>query len=64
MNVVGNFIDCFVMGVLVVTCVLGFALAITSYNYSMSREAIAECEAKLPRNQHCVLTAIPEEQNQ
>jgi len=39
---------------------LGHVLPINGSIYSDGKEAMARCEAELPRNQHCVITAIPE----
>ena len=30
--------------------------------HSRAKAAIEECELTLPRNQHCIITAIPENQ--
>lgn len=32
--------------------------------YKANRDLIQQCEAELPRNQHCKLTAVPEEEGE
>lgn len=48
--------------------ILGFTVAIVimalpSSDASLYRKAIDECEKTLPRNQHCKVMGIPEEEN-
>ena len=51
----------FIMGVgLTVLFTIGINLLPISY-VSKYKAAIGQCEAELPRNQHCKITAIPED---
>ena len=45
-----------VFGTLLIIVMLATALLFTPY-----KEALNECEKNLPRNKHCVITAIPED---
>jgi len=53
-----------VIGVLTITILLfGFAVIDTHKPAKKYRAAIKQCEAELPRNRHCVITAVPEEED-
>ena len=45
-----------VFGTLLIIVMLATALLFTPY-----KEALNECEKNLPRNKHCVITAIPDD---
>lgn len=61
MDEIGSFLVGFMLGFLVGAWMLGIYIAVSGNNSAMAKTAITECEIELPRNQHCVLTAIPEE---
>ncbi len=50
------------------TVAIGIVIGLVIFNYfpetllKSARTAIEECENTLPRNQHCIITAIPETQ--
>lgn len=49
---------------------MGFLMALVVINFfpgtmlKSARNAIAECEKSLPRDQHCIISAIPDPQNE
>jgi hypothetical protein len=49
----------FLMGVAIGFIVLLLLSSLPGTYPTMAREAIEKCEAELPRNQNCILTAIP-----
>lgn len=49
----------FWLGVALGICIASFSGVVT-YDFAPGG-AVAECEATLPRNQHCILIAVPEQ---
>lgn len=51
----------------IINIALGIFIGLAIFNYfpgtllKSARTAIEECENTLPRNQHCIIKAIPEE---
>lgn len=48
------------MFVVLLLAIAGGAMLMMGYHFK-AKDALLECERELPRNQHCIITAIPEE---
>lgn len=57
-EIIAFFILGIITGVIILSSVLIFIPGTTT---QLGRVAIEKCENTLPRNQHCIITAIPEE---
>lgn len=54
----------FLMGMIVASIIVLFASIIfPSEQIKLYKESIVECEKTLPRNQHCVVIAVPVDKN-
>lgn len=51
----------FVLGASICVGILALVFAFTDNNCSIAADALEQCELQLPRNQHCVITAVPAE---
>lgn len=54
----------------IINVIAGIMIALTLCNYlpgttlRTAKDAIEECEKNLPRNQHCIINAIPKSKNE
>ena len=57
----GDYIIGILMGILVGLFIGSAIFTFTENNYSVGNALVAECELTIPRDQHCIITAVIEE---
>ena len=50
------------IGLLVIACIIGIIIFAAFYNSNKINNAINECEQHLPRDKHCHLIGVPDDQ--